>query len=122
MRASSAFRLPLAATLLAALSVASPAAAESFPYLKYDLSRIGSSQGSSAMTDLPPSPGGPSATQQPKAMQGHASDAPSSPKLMLPSATGVHPNGHVGVDLLRSKSLDRNSPKLPGKPAEFKSK
>lgn len=123
MRAMFASRLPLAATLLAAIAVASPAAAESVPYLKYDLQGLTPSQGSSAMNDLPPSPGGPSAAQQPKAMQGHAPAAPSSPKLMLPTATGVHPDRHAGHHELKPiKIMDRATWNRSGKPAEFKSK
>jgi hypothetical protein len=123
MRALPASRLPLAATLLAAIAVASPAAAESVNYLKYNLRGFGMSQSSSAMNDLPTLPGGPSSVQQPKAMQGHAAPAPSGPKLTLPSAAGVHPHGHVNqYDLHFTKILDRASPAAPGKPAKLKAR
>lgn len=121
MRALSAPSLPLAATLLAAIAVAPPAAAEPVTYLKYDLQGLTPSQGSSATNDLPTLPGGPSSMRQPKA-NAHAAP-PSGPNLMLPSATGVHPRGRVNPhDLHFTKFLDRASPKAPGKPAALKGK
>jgi hypothetical protein len=113
MRPMFASRLSLAATLLAAIKVASPAAAESINYLKYDLHGFGPSQGSSAMNDLPTLPGGPSATQQPKANL-HAAPGTNSASPLRRDFQAEHFSGPA-----LPKALTDNrgpSPQVPGLP------